>query len=202
MTSTPARRTRSRGTSSGWSSALVLEASAVSTPVIASAYGRAAATRSCALAIRLVATSSCALVIFLVDLTERIRRRSVCNWAGMASALLLRPGHALDRLAGLHALFHLLGGRLVDPQLLALALEDPLELLDDRFELRDHVVVPGVLRDGREDLLVRVAQVPQEVRLEAADVGERDVVHLAGGTGPERDDLILDGVRRVVRLLE
>src|SRR5256714_5157810 len=112
MSSTPARRTGSRGVSNGWSSR-ALDASAVSTPVIASAYGRAAATRSCALAIRLVATSSCALVIFLVDLTERIRRRSVCNWAGIASALLLRPGHALDRLAGLHALFHLLGGRLV-----------------------------------------------------------------------------------------
>src|SRR5205823_12488148 len=109
MTSTPARCTRSRGTSSGWSRALVLDASAVSTPVIASAYGRAAATRSCALAIRLVATSSCALVIFLVDLTVRIRRRSVCNWAGMALSVRLRPRHALDRLACLHAVLHLLG---------------------------------------------------------------------------------------------
>jgi len=64
-----------RGTSSGWSMFALL-ASAVSTWVIASAYGRDAATRSCAFAMRLVATSSCALVIFLVDLTERIRRRS------------------------------------------------------------------------------------------------------------------------------
>src|SRR5947209_13872587 len=105
MSSTPARRTRSRGTSSGWSSVVALLASAVSTWVIDSAYGRAAATRSCALAIRLVATSSWALVIFLVDLTERIRRRSVCNWAGMASAFLVRLGPAvpLYRLAVLVA---------------------------------------------------------------------------------------------------
>src|SRR5438874_13598827 len=109
MTSTPARCTRSRGTSSGWSRALVLDASAVSTPVIASAYGRAAATRSCALAIGLVAASSCALVVFLVDLTERIRRRSVCIWDGMASALLLLPCHARARRATLHGLVHLLG---------------------------------------------------------------------------------------------
>ena len=52
-----------------------LDASAVSTPVIASAYGSDAATRSCALAMRLVATSSIALVIFFVDLVVRIRRR-------------------------------------------------------------------------------------------------------------------------------
>ena len=73
MTSrTPARRTRSRGVSSGWS-IRALDASAVSTPVMAWAYGRDACTRAWALAIRLVATSSIALVIFFIDFAERIR---------------------------------------------------------------------------------------------------------------------------------
>ena len=63
------------GVSSGWSSADVV-ASAVSTLVIASAYGRDAATRAWALAIRLVATSSIALVIFLIDLVDAIASRS------------------------------------------------------------------------------------------------------------------------------
>ena len=75
---TPARRTRSRGVSSGLSID-ALDASAVSTWVIASAYGLEAFTRSWALAIRLVATSSCALAIFLVDLTVRMRRRRTCT---------------------------------------------------------------------------------------------------------------------------
>ena len=46
------------------------------------------------------------------------------------------------------------------------------------------------------------AQVLQELRLEAADVLDRDVVQLAGGAGPDRDDLLLDRERRVLRLLE
>src|SRR6266545_4683466 len=174
MTSTPARRTGSRGTNSGWSSVVALDARAVSTWVIASAYGREAATRSWALAIRLVATSSCALVIFFVDFTERIRRRSVCSWAGMA-LLPLRPGLAPDRLAGLHAFLHLLGRG---------------------------VVVPLAACDRGERLLVRVSQVLEELALEPADVRQRDVIQLAGGTGPDRDGLLLNRVRRVVRLLE
>jgi hypothetical protein len=78
MSRTPARCTRSRGVSSGLS-IVAFVASAVRTWVIASAYGFEAATRSCALAIRLVATSSCALAIFLVDRTVRMRRRSSCT---------------------------------------------------------------------------------------------------------------------------
>jgi hypothetical protein len=58
---------------------LVFDASAVSTWVIASAYGLAAATRSCARAMRLVATSSWALAIFLVERTVRMRRRRICT---------------------------------------------------------------------------------------------------------------------------
>ena len=51
--------------------------------VIALAYGRDAATRSCALAMRLVATSSIALVIFFVDLVVRMRRRRTRTEAGI-----------------------------------------------------------------------------------------------------------------------
>ena len=49
--------------------------SAASARVSSSAYGRAAFIRACALAMRDAAMSSIALVIFLVDWTERIRRR-------------------------------------------------------------------------------------------------------------------------------
>ena len=75
ISSIPERSTVARGVSSGWST-VACRANVLSTSVIALAYGRDASARSCAFAIRLVATSSCALVIFLVDLTERIRRRS------------------------------------------------------------------------------------------------------------------------------
>src|SRR2546421_235219 len=202
MSSTPARRTGSRGVSSGWSRR-ALDASAVSTWVIASAYGRAAATRSCALAIRLVATSSWALVIFFVDLTERIRRRRVWSWAGMALlARGLRPGLLPDRFARLHAVLHLVGRQLVDPQLLALAPEDLQELVERGVQLSGDVVAPVATRDRAQRVLVRVPQVVQELPLEPPDVGDRDVVDLAGGTEPDRDDLLLDRVRRVVRLLE
>src|ERR1700704_1439839 len=54
---------------------LALLASAVNTSVMAIEYGREAATRSWALAMRLVATSSIALVIFLIDRVDLICRR-------------------------------------------------------------------------------------------------------------------------------
>jgi hypothetical protein len=43
--------------------------------VIADEYGRDAATRACAFAMRLVATSSIALVIFFIERVVLIRRR-------------------------------------------------------------------------------------------------------------------------------
>jgi hypothetical protein len=45
-------------------------------------------------------------------------------------------------------------------------------------------------------------QVVQEVDLEPADVLDRDRVELTGGAGPDRDDLLLDRVRRALALLE
>src|SRR6185503_16413360 len=58
-----------------------LRPSAASALVISSAYGRAAFIRACALTMREAAMSSIALVIFLVDWTERIRRRRTRSWA-------------------------------------------------------------------------------------------------------------------------
>ncbi len=59
-----------------------------------------------------------------------------------------------------------------------------------------------VARIGAEDARVAAAEVVQEVALEPADVLDRDVVELAGGAGPDRDDLLLDRERRVLGLLE
>src|SRR3954467_1860982 len=129
MTSTPARRTTGRGASSGWSM-LALLARAVSTFVIATAYGRDAATRSCALAMRLVATSSCAFVIFLVDFTDLIRRRNAPTWAGMASLPRRRRPDAGHGLVALGAVLQRLGRRLVDHDLAVLAEEHLLEVRD------------------------------------------------------------------------
>jgi hypothetical protein len=52
--------------------------------VSCSAYGRAAETRCWALRIREAAISSMARVIFMVDWTERMRRRIVRSLAPMA----------------------------------------------------------------------------------------------------------------------
>jgi hypothetical protein len=46
-----------------------------------SAYGRASITRCCAFTIRDAAMSSIARVIFIVDWTERIRRRTTRSCA-------------------------------------------------------------------------------------------------------------------------
>ena len=50
------------------------------TSVICSLYGRAAATRCCALTMRDAAISSIARVIFLVDWTLRMRLRRIRSW--------------------------------------------------------------------------------------------------------------------------
>ncbi len=61
--------------SSGWSSPAPPAARLRMTSVMRSLYGRAAATRCCALTMRDAAMSSIALVIFFVDSTVLIRRR-------------------------------------------------------------------------------------------------------------------------------
>src|SRR5262245_22302625 len=144
MSSTPARWTRSRGVSSGLSM-FAFDASAVSTPVIARAYGSDAATRSCALAMRLVATSSIALVIFLVERVVRIRRRRARTCPAIGTyrlPLRLRRHVPGDRLDALFALGQCLGLGLVDRRRVVLRGKAALELVDGGVERLDDVVVP------------------------------------------------------------
>ncbi len=74
MTRTATRFSSLCSCSSGWS-IVDCEASAEITRVIWRAYGFAALTRCCALTMRDAAMSSIARVIFLVDCTDRMRRR-------------------------------------------------------------------------------------------------------------------------------
>ena len=78
-----------------------------------------------------------------------------------------------------------------------------LKLVDRVLETGRRVVAELLgLGERVDELLVLAAQVVEQLALEAADVLDRHVVELAGGAGPDRDDLVLDGVRRVLRLLE
>ena len=88
-------------------------------------------------------------------------------------------------------------------QRLALAgLELLLELVDAGIECLRRVVVEHVgLAQGVENLGV-AAEVVEQLALEAQDVFHRNLVELAVGAGPDRDDLVLDRVRRVLRLPE
>src|SRR4029079_10478759 len=74
-------------------------------------------------------------------------------------------------------------------------LADNQELLLERVErlqnpgLRVVVELLG-LADGREQATLLATQVVQELLLEGLDVGDRDVVELTGGAGPDDDDLL------------
>src|SRR5699024_2009729 len=57
------------------------------------------------------------------------------------------------------------------------------------------VVVPVLALPQRvEEVLLVAVHVVDELRLEAGDVADGDVVEPAGGPGPDRDDLLLDRV--------
>src|SRR3954470_4206829 len=80
--------------------------------------------------------------------------------------------------------------------------EGELHLVDDLREGRLGVLVElQGLADGLQDAGVTTQRLEQ-LLLEGADVLDGDVVELAGRAGPDRDDLLLDGVRRALRLLE
>ncbi|MBG9885595.1 hypothetical protein ABE10_03120, partial [Bacillus toyonensis] len=84
--------------------------------------------------------------------------------------------------------------------LAALELQD--EGVGGLLQLGDRVVVEDVgLTQGVQDLGVST-QVVDELALEAEHVLDLDRVELAVRAGPDRDDLVLDRVRRVLRLLE
>jgi hypothetical protein len=78
-----------------------------------------------------------------------------------------------------------------------------LELSDRPLQGLDRVVLePAALQDRVVDALVLAPDVVEELPLEPADLPDRDDVELAGAAGPDRDDLLLDRERRVLRLLE
>src|SRR6476619_3679386 len=80
--------------------------------------------------------------------------------------------------------------------------EGELDLVDDLGQGRLGVLVElEGLADRLEDLAVATQRLEQ-LGLERADVLDGDVVELAGRAGPDRDDLLLHGVRRALRLLE
>src|SRR5690606_33924072 len=82
------------------------------------------------------------------------------------------------------------------------ALEFQNEGVDLLLELRNSLVGEDIcLTQGVEDLSV-TTQVVEQLALETQHVGNLDRVELAVGASPDRDNLVLDRVRRVLRLLE
>jgi len=97
----------------------------------------------------------------------------------------------------------LLGLRLGTDAVTLARLELAGELLDRRLEARHHVVTElAGLHDAVVDALVRAADEVKELALEAEHVADRHLIQVAVGAGPDRGDLALHGVRRVLRLLE
>ena len=88
-----------------------------------------------------------------------------------------------------------------DATRLALAgLELELERVDGLLELGLGVVVEHVGVAQRVEDLGVASEVVEQLALEAQDVVDRNLVELAVRAGPDRDDLLLDRVRRVLRL--
>src|SRR5438876_4282264 len=171
----PARWTRSGCGASSWAPAL--DTRFPSSSAIFPAYGRAARIRSCARRSFAAATSFIARVIFCVDSTDRIRRRMsrrVAMRAGPLRGLDALGGHEL-RLRVVHGLREALAQRVRDLLLVADLGEDPGTL----------ALEPTV-----------------EVRLEVRDRVHRQVVEQS--LGPREDDgnLLLDGHRPVLALLQ
>src|SRR5699024_10068749 len=104
-------------------------------------------------------------------------------------------------------LLDLVGGEatvLVVPRLL-LALAGQEVLLDLVEDARELLLGRGLELAGAADGLehaAAVAQVLEQLGLELADVLDLDVVELARGAGPDRDDLLLHRERRALGLLE
>src|SRR5205809_1015607 len=171
----PARWTRSGCGASSWAPAL--DTRFPSSSAIFPAYGRAARIRSCARRSFAAATSFIARVIFCVDSTDRIRRR-------MSRRVAMRAGplRGLDALGG-HELRH----RVVHGLREALA-----------QRVRDLLLVA----DLGEDPGTLALEPTVEVRLEVRDRVHRQVVEQS--LGPREDDgnLLLDGHRPVLALLQ
>src|SRR4029077_5750830 len=78
-----------------------------------------------------------------------------------------------------------------------------LEMVDRLGELVAEFIAEFLgLADLREDAFLRRAQVIEELGFEPADVLDRDRVEMSLGTEEDRDDLLFDRQRLVLRLLE
>src|ERR1700676_820292 len=134
--------------------------------VISVAYGRAAWTRACALAMREVAIISWALVIFLMFPAERIRPRSSRSVAAIAvlSLVLLRCGLAdLNRFLAHVGFVHRLGVLVGNHRAPVGCREALLELVDHVGQLvGDFVGELLGFRDLFENLAVRRPYVVQQ----------------------------------------
>src|ERR1700677_447519 len=166
------------------------------------AYGSAARIRCCAFTIRDDAISSCARVILAMDRTEPIRCLTARSCAPMPLALCLRGTHPAGDLL-LVLVLQRLDLVVLDEQFPGVGLEPGTERADRVLERADRVVLQRLcLADRGEYPGVVPAQVVQELALEPPDVLNRHVVQVAIAGRPEGYDLLLDGERRVLRLLE
>src|SRR5690554_6781677 len=87
-------------------------------------------------------------------------------------------------------------------QLALTGLELKLELVDRVIQILDRVVAEDVgLAQGVEHLGV-ATEVVEQLALKAKDVFDRNLIELAVGACPDRDDLVFDRVRRVLRLAQ
>src|SRR4051794_4105520 len=120
---------------------------------------------------RAPAISSCAEKIFFVDCVERMRRRSARREAATGSALL-----DLDALLATLGGVHRLGLLLVHLEGLALRRGELAEEgLHGPLEAGDRVVTEGLRgADLIVDAVVPAADEVEELRLEPADVADRD----------------------------
>ena len=73
---------------------------------------------------------------------------------------------------------------------------------DLRQSLNDLIAESLLGADASEEVALRRAQVVEVSVLKLADVLDRDVVDVPGGTGPENRDLLLNRQRVVLPLLE
>jgi hypothetical protein len=82
-------------------------------------------------------------------------------------------------------------------------LEGAAELIHSILE-RGDVVIGQVLGlpDRREQPAIGPPEEVEKLSLEPLDVADGHVIDLAGGACPDRDDLLLNRIRRVLRLLE
>src|SRR5687768_10510575 len=129
-----------------------------------------------------------------------MRRRSARRDAAMWSGLLLDLDALLTPLRGVHGL----GLGLIDLERLAVRRRElAVERLDRLLQALHGVVAENLgLADLVVDAVVAARDELEELALEPTHLRHRDPVQLAGGAEPQRDDLALDRVRRVLALLE